>query len=205
MKHTWILDAGHGGINSNGEYTTDPKIGKRWKFEDGLEILEGVTNRLITDQLYKEMERLGIEYRLVYDSVFDLPLTSRVNMANKVQSKVGNSIYLSLHSNAGHGKGFEVFTSPGQTKSDLYASKLIDIYKAEFPEYPMRPDIVDGDQDKEAKFYVLVNTSMPAVLVENLFFDTRDEAEFLLSATGRNRIVNALVKFITQIENDKVL
>lgn len=205
MKHTWVLDAGHGGVDGNGNYTTDPKIGKRWKFDDGLEILEGVSNRLIADELYKRLEGLEIDFRLVYDPIFDLSLVRRVQLANKQQEKLDNCIYLSLHSNAGHGKGFEIFTSPGQTKSDKYADKLIEIYKKTFPEFPMRSDKADGDADKEAKFYVLTETSMPAILVENLFFDTRPEAEFLLSATGRTKIVNALVEFITLIEHDEVL
>lgn len=205
MKHTWILDAGHGGVDGNGKYTTDPKTGKFFIYDDGLTIYEGVTNRLIADELHKQLTELKIDFRLVYDPVFDTPLQQRVKSANNIQAKVGNGIYLSLHSNAGHGKGFEVFTSPSQTKSDLYADVLIDIYKKEFPEFPMRSDKADGDDDKEARFYVLVNTFMPAILVENLFFDTRSEAEFLLSVTGRLRIADSLVKFILKIENDEIL
>src|SRR6478735_5117424 len=181
MKHTWILDAGHGGVDGNGKYTTDPKIGKQWTFEDGFKIYEGVTNRLIADELYHRLIDLDIDFRLVYDPVFDLSLTRRVQSANAIQAKVKNGFYLSIHSNAGGGKGFEVFTSPGQTSSDLAATALIQALRAAFPEYPIRKDLADGDEDKEAKFYVLVNTFMPAILVENLFFDNRSEAEFLMS------------------------
>ena len=35
----------------------------------------------------------------------------------------------------------------------------------------MRKDTSDGDPDKEANFYVLVHTSMPAILSENFFYD----------------------------------
>jgi len=41
-------------------------------------------------------------------------------------------------------------------------------------------DLKDGDTDYEANFYVLINTVMPAVLLENLFFDNYADASLLM-------------------------
>jgi N-acetylmuramoyl-L-alanine amidase len=105
-------------------------------------------------------------------------------------------LYLSIHSNAGRGKGFEVFTSEGQTKSDMWADRFIKQLKKDFPEWGMRTDTTDGDEDKEENFFVLKNTKMPAVLLELLFFDEESQALFLESEIGQNRIVESLNKAI---------
>jgi N-acetylmuramoyl-L-alanine amidase len=109
---------------------------------------------------------------------------------------------LSIHSNAGGGTGFEVFTSPGQTKSDKVANVFCDNYKRFFPDFKFRAGYADGDADKEADFYVLRKTDCPALLVENLFFDNRSEAEFLLSESGQRQIADCLLHSIKECEEN---
>jgi len=202
-NHTWILDAGHGGVDAAGNYTTDKKLWKRCDYPDGFTILEGIINRQITKKVYTLLEGKGINFALVYHDVEDWSLTKRVNLANKLQEKYGNCIYLAIHSNAGGGKGFEIFTSIGQTKSDKVADIFCSIYKKSFPDYPFRAETTDGDLDKEAKFTVLTNTVMPAVLVENLFFDERKQAEFLASESGQDKIAECIVAAIEEVEKTK--
>ena len=197
-RYNYILDAGHGGFK-NGVYTTDPKKNKKFKFPDGFEIFEGVINRQITKRLYQKMNTYNIDYSLVYDEVEDWSLTKRVNLANKIYSKKPNSIYISIHSNAGNGKGFEIFTSPRQTDSDLVAEIFCDQYK-KFSKFPFRPGLEDGDADKEEKFTVLTDTKCPALLIENLFFDNRKEADYLVSDQGQEEIANLMLDCILQVE-----
>lgn len=193
-----ILDAGHGGIR-NGRYTTAPA--KMHTFTDGLTIYEGVINRAIADQVAKALKRENICFSIVYDDVDDTPLPARARGANAIHSHYPNAFLLSIHSNAGGGAGFEVFTSPGKTKSDDYAEIIARRYIADFPDFKFRSDLSDGDHDKEARFYMLTETNCPAVLVENLFFDNRKEAEFLLSSDGQFRIALSLIKSILEIKN----
>ncbi len=42
----------------------------------------------------------------------------------------------------------------------------------------MRCDFSDGDTDFESGFYILNHTMCPAVLIENLFQDTKFDATF---------------------------
>lgn len=200
-NYLWILDAGHGGVNKDGKYTTAPK--KMYQFADGLTILEGVINRKITELVYKQLEVKQIDFALVYDDVEDTPLAQRVMLADNIYRKDKRAIYLSIHSNAGGGAGFEIFTSPGQTKSDKVAAIFCETYQKFFASFPFRKDVADGDADKEADFYVLRKTDCPSLLVENLFFDNRKEAEFLLSEEGQKKIANCIIRCIENVEQLK--
>jgi N-acetylmuramoyl-L-alanine amidase len=194
-----LIDAGHGSIDSNGKYTTDPKKGKLFKYPD-FTIYEGVTNRAIARLLMLKLQMAGYPYSQIHEEVADVSLTERAKKANVIYAREGNCLYLSIHSNAGGGKGFEVFTSQGQTKSDWYADFFIDQFKKDFPEYPMRSDNSDGDLDKEENFTVLSATNCPAILVELLFFDERKQAEYLMSQAGQEKLADSMFKAIQKIQ-----
>lgn len=196
-NYMYILDAGHGGMK-DGKYTTAPA--KMHKFPDGLTIYEGVINRAITDLVRKDLEQRGIDYAVVSAESEDIRLEERVRKADAIYAKDKRAIFISIHSNAGGGKGLEVFTSPGQTKSDIIAEFFCANAIESFPQFPLRSDHADGDADKEADFYVLRKTDCPAVLLENLFFDNRQEAEYLLSSSGQKAIAKWIVDTILEIE-----
>lgn len=196
-QYLWILDAGHGGLTPEGRYTTAPK--KMFKFPE-FTIYEGVVNRNITHYVKEALLSLSIDYAIVFDSIEDTSLPNRVNTADAIYGKDKRAIYLSIHSNAGGGSGFEIFTSPGQSKSDKIANIFCDVYKKRFPNYPFRADKADGDADKEADFFVLRKTDCPSILVENLFFDNKKEAELLRSDTGVELIGDCIIECIRTCE-----
>ena len=205
-NYKWLLDAGHGGMK-DGKYTTAPA--KMHVFADGLTFYEGVNNRAIVNKLVRLLKQSGIEYEQVYDPELDTPLQERVAKANSVFAKDKRCIYLSVHSDAmpdgahGKGSGFSVFTSKGQTHSDRVAEIFCRTYQAALGQFKLRKQLSDGDADWEADFYVLRKTNCPALLVENLFFDNRKEAEFLLSEAGQSNIALTLFKSIQATENKK--
>lgn len=192
----YLIDAGHGGIDSEGNYTTSAQKGKQYTHPN-FTIYEGVTNRMIAKLLMIELEQAGIDYIQIHDDVVDLSLHQRVKKANAINQPC---MYLSIHSNAGKGKGFEVFTSPGETKSDHYAEIFAKRFIKDWPEYKFRSDLSDGDHDKEERFTVLTETKMPAVLVELLFFDEIKQAETLMSLQGQTRLADSLFQAIKEIE-----
>lgn len=204
MRYTWVIDAGHGGMDMAGKYTTDPKKNKKFTFPDGHTVYEGVINRNIARLVEAHLKARGVLFVRAYDNVQDWPLLKRVKVANDLHTTNKPVIYLSIHSNAGKGKGFEFFTSKGQTKSDKVADVFINTYMNRFPQFPMRVDKADGDLDKEADYTVLTETKCPAVLVENLFFDNRAEADYLESDSGQSAIAGAIVEAISIIERDSI-
>ena len=208
MKHTWLLDAGHGGMSPKGAYTTAPA--KMHIFPDGLTIYEGVNNRKIVDKLRRLLFLSNIDHHLIHEPWRDTPLKERVALANRLHTEKKNCIYLSIHSDAmpdcahGKGSGFSVYTSIGHTQSDAIAEIFCATYLRRLPQFRFRRNLADGDMDHEENFYVLKNTTCPAVLVENLFFDNRKEAEFLLSESGQTQIAMTLFEAIVTVE-EKVL
>lgn len=204
MNKTVIIDCGHGGINSNGVYTTSPN--KMYIFDNGVEALEGVLNREIGAKVGKELERKGIKIQYTVDpkDATDVSLGSRVRFANTFDSN--NTVFVSLHSNASsshNARGFEVWTSKGETNSDKLATLIATEIKDEFPDIRYREDYSDGDIDKESQFYVLKNTKCVAVLLENLFFDNVYDFELLRSQCFQNRlskrISNGIIRYLQTI------
>ncbi|GIV35344.1 MAG: hypothetical protein KatS3mg031_2879 [Chitinophagales bacterium] len=211
MKKTILLDAGHGGIDpATGQYTTSLKIGKRYFYDDGLVVYEGVINREYANALKEKLEALGFFVKKVYSEIYDTPLPSRVEIANayyRLRKHEERITFLSLHSNA-HGttmrgpgtpaRGFEVYTSRGNTDADKLATLIIEEYKKAFPDIPARVDYTDGDPDKETDFFVLKRALMPAVLIENLFFTNMEDAELLMSEHYKSKFTDALCDAITK-------
>ena len=135
----------------------------------------------------------------------------RVNYVNNLCSKYGanNCLYVSVHVNAAgmgtnwmNARGWLVYTSKGNTKSDTLATCLYKEAKELLPS--VRSDFSDGDPDYESDFYVLAKTKCPAVLTENLFQDNKADVEFLTSEEGKNAIVkvhvNGIINYIKGIK-----
>jgi N-acetylmuramoyl-L-alanine amidase len=193
----YLLDPGHGGV-IDGKYVTAPK--KMYDHGDFV-FYEGVWNRAVVSRLMEKLAHAGIEHRNIVSDEADVSLTERVRRANELHLTLDKPvIYISIHANAGGGHGREVYTSPGQTKSDKVADCILDGYDDVLPKQRVRVDTSDGDRDKEARFYVLVHTKCPAVLTETGFMDNRDEAEWMLSPAGIDEVAEAHYQGILKVE-----
>lgn len=113
-----------------------------------------------------------------------LKLYERASMANNHGVPL-----ISWHCNAfnNKAKGVEAFTSPGQTKSDPWATALLEAYVEENPQVARRFDLSDGDPDKEARFTVLTKTRKEAVLFELGFIDSPEDIKLLSDSEWRER------------------
>ena len=197
-----LLDAGHGGM-IDGKYQTSGKRSPKWA--DGSQYFEGVGNRQIRELLYLLLVEAGYTVHKIADSQKDISLRDRVKEANEYCKKYGaiNCLYISIHSNgfskeSAHGWG--VYTSIGETKSDMYATKLYKEAEKKWEGEKFRKSFTDGDPDKEANFYVLRHTKCPAILSENFFMTNERECKkFLLSEQGRIDIAEVHFNMITNL------
>lgn len=197
-----ILDAGHGGI-VDGKYTTAPS--KMHDYGNGEIAYEGVINRRVKTKLMEYLLKEGIAFDDVSRGDLDTPLSTRVILANNMYEKFRKThriLYLSIHSNAGKGTGFEVWTSPGKTLADKYAQIWCEEIKKDFPEFTLRADLGDGDLDKEEKFYVLMFTDMPAVLGELLFFDNYNDYKYLRDPRFTDRLAKNILNFLIRAKTE---
>lgn len=199
-QYTWLLDNGHGGM-VDGKYTTAPN--KMYVHPWG-PLYEGVFNRNVVNALAVMLSDANIDYNVLVPEDEDVSLKTRVRRANDLYKDDKSCIFVSIHGNAfnGNAHGFEIFTSVGQTRSDDIAEIFAEQVEKEFPNRTMRWDLTDGDKDKEANFYVLKNTNMPAILTENFFFDNEEDALLMNSPEGVERIAKAHFEAIKQIETD---
>jgi len=112
----------------------------------------------------------------------------------------GADIFISLHCNSAankSAKGYEVWTSPGNTRGDKLATCIFKQIAGEFPDRVGRVDYSDGDPDKEARFYVLMYTDAPACLVEIAFISNDEEAALLADDVWRDRYARAIARGVT--------
>lgn len=180
MVKNIILDFGHGGLDSNGRYTTAPA--KMYVHANGEVAYEGVLNRQIGGHLYtclKSHQEFNIICTVKEDDPRDISLPYRVKVANSYNPD--ETIFISVHCNAGKGTGFEIFTTKGFTQSDVLAEKIANAVEPLYEnlDLKLRYDFSDGDKDKESDFYVLRKTKCPAVLLECGFFDNPIDFKFL--------------------------
>ena len=200
----WLLDPGHGGLHPDtGNYMTSGKRSPKW--DDGTQYFEGVGNRDIVKRIVKKCSDAGILALDIVNDWQDISLATRVNRANAIYAYYKNAIYMSVHSNGFNKEsahGYSVYTSPGRTKSDRLADILLSYMELEFPDHKLRKDTSDGDMDKEAAFYVLRKTKMPALLSENFFMTNKRECDLLLTEDFRDRIAKCHFKMINKIENE---
>lgn len=136
-------------------------------------------------------------------------LSLRCKIVNDLCKVYKDAIYVSIHVNAAgsdgkwhNATGWEVYTTPGKTKSDKLATCLYNAAKYNTKDKKMRTDYSDGDPDKEANLYVLKNTICPAVLTENFFQDNKSDVEYLLSNKGFHEIVRLHVEGILNYIKD---
>ena len=186
-----LIDNGHG-IETPG---------KRSPLFNGLQLFEYEFNRDMANRIYRILLKNQVDCELLTPQINDIPLHERIKRANAWHNEC-ECFLVSIHANAGGGKGsgWEIYTSPGQTRSDHYASIFFNEAKMWLPEFRMRTDMSDGDTDKEAAFAIITKTSCPAVLTENLFMDNEADFQFLMSEEGREIIsyihVNAILKIL---------
>lgn len=210
-----LYDNGHG-IDTLGKCAPDKSLRE---YKKARELVKDIVAR---------RRAMGYDARILVPEEKDISLVERCRRVNAICKQYGkdNVILVSVHCNAAgnDGKwksagGWCVYTSPGQTKADALATDLWNSaqtallpYIERFPllqkqgaydshQKPIRADWSDGDPDYEARFYILVHTSCPAVLSESLFQDNKADVDFLLSEEGHNAIVDLHVNGVEKFVN----
>ena len=187
---TVILDAGHGSNNRSFNKFDPGATNGTWVEAS----LTWRTSCQIYDLLcgYKNIE--AILTRVSSNS--KASLFDRVELANKKNA----DLFVSIHFNSSVSKeahGFEVWTTKGQTKSDLLAEHIYqNIAERLGDKITVRREMSDHDSDKESNFYVLNNTKMPAVLIEMAFISNEKEMQFFYE--NHEEYIKAVAKAIVE-------
>ena len=152
-KPVVVLDPGHGGY--------DPGA-----VAHGLE--EKNLNLALALEVAARLD--GIKVLLTRDRDVFVSLADRVALSRRT----GADLFLSLHANAGGGRGFESFVYRGLAAGHRARVMQQKVHR-EVMGALRRWNIIDRGL-KEAAFYVLRHNPRPAVLIESLFIDNEREA-----------------------------
>lgn len=181
-----MLDPGHGGRDHGAVGPT------------------GVQEKVITLAVAKQVADIlwsVAEVKLTRedDRALGVSLASDLKARSKLANTWGADCFVSTHCNSAENRaahGCEVWTSRGQTQADVLAECIIRALEAEFPDITFRKDYSDGDGDKESKFAVLMQTKMPAALVELAFISNPAEEAMLESHAYQDRAAQAIAEGI---------
>lgn len=190
QRYMWIIDNGHG--------SSTP--GKRSPvFENGSRLMEFEFNRRTTSRLIKLLDDAGIaHHNLVPEIEGDVPLSDRVDRANRLESEL-SQILVSVHGNA---FGTQ-WTSPSGIETYYYCKSTKGEFIADV--FQNRLAMTTGWKDrgvKSANFYILKHTNMPAVLTENGFFTNKEECKKMMTDEWCDKIARAHFDAIMEIERE---
>lgn len=136
------------------------------------------------------LEQHGVEVILTRSDEHDVSLAQRVKIANTVK---GLDLFVSLHSNAA-GSGAQWMSARGllvyvyaSSRSSTSAGQYILDHQAQAGVKVRN----NGRPTDGSGLYVLRKTSAPAILVEHLFHDNREDTALLMDSDYRQRMARA--------------
>lgn len=200
-RFLWCLDNGHGKLQE----------GKRSPlFEDGTRFEEWEFNRDIVRRIMEQLDACGVQYFNVVPEVdIDAFTTGRAVRANEKVSPSGlPKIFVSVHANAfGMSSwadgftGIETWYYPGSSSGIRLASIFQRELMKKLPDWADR-GIKSHKPNSRKIFTVLRVPQMPTVLTENGFYTDRKQARALMTDEVRQKIADAHIAAILQIERD---
>jgi N-acetylmuramoyl-L-alanine amidase len=208
-----LIDNGHG-YNTLGKQSPllDESIKIGDEFIEKNRFKEWKYTRVIAKQIVDKLKSMGYDVRLVTPEEKDISLSERIRRINTICNKegAGNVLLISVHANAVgdssqwmQGKGWEAYTTRGETISDKLAEFLYKRADENIKDRKIREDWTDGDRDKEADFYVIKKAKCAAVLTENFFYDNKDDLKYLTSEEGVHAVVRLHIEGIIDFINFK--
>lgn len=200
-EYKYLLDNGHGGI-IDGVYQTKGK--RSFKFKDGKVLYEGEFNRSVVNKVSDKLKDLGIDHVVLVNTQEDVSLRKRTDKANRIHARDPRTVFISVHANA-HGtdwnsaNGIDSFYFAKDGRESVNGKKLAAMFQKNLIEYTGRRD----RGIKGRNFHVLRETIMPSVLLECGFMTNLDEATLLTTDEYREKVANAIVKTIKEMENNR--
>lgn len=181
-----VLDAGHGNQSNN-----QSPDGTYSEPEFALDMAERMRAILFRHGVEVTLTRTGTDNPTGKADTNDLQY--RCDVSNAIKDL---DLFVSLHSNAaGSGwssaRGWEIYaSSPGDTAGRNIAAKAIAKRVQE------AGVTVHGEAVKHERFYVLKNTTAPAVLIEHGFHTNKEDVALLKSTDYRAKLAEAECKGI---------
>lgn len=178
-----FIDAGHGGSDTGA-------------------VGYGLQEKVLTLTIAKKIESLlknyeGVSTKMSRTSDKTLSLTQRTNAANEW----GADFFLSVHINAGGGTGYEDYRYSTLSRDGLTGKQQSTIHNTVMDKIKSYGVFDRGV--KSADFHVLRESDMSAILSENLFIDTKKDADLLKQEAFLNALAAGHAEGIAKAFNLK--
>lgn len=180
-KYTVVLDAGHGG-------------------EDGGTVEQTATEKEINLAVVLKMRELlenqGICVVLTREQDIFIKLEERVRVANGEKTDLFVSIHCNYYEKDSSIYGLECYYCKGAEDGKYYAERILDTIEKS-------GEIVSRNA-KPSGYYILKNTTVPAVLVETGYLSNYNERNQLISGEYQGKLAQELVEGIVEGLEGKV-
>ena len=180
-KYTVVLDAGHGG-------------------EDGGTVEQTATEKEINLAVVLKMRELlenqGICVVLTREQDIFIKLEERVRVANGEKADLFVSIHCNYYEKDSSIYGLECYYCKGAEDGKYYAERILDTIEKS-------GEIVSRNA-KPSGYYILKNTTVPAVLVETGYLSNYNERKQLISGEYQGKLAQELVEGIVEGLEGKV-
>ena len=174
-KYTVVLDAGHGG-------------------EDGGTVEQTATEKEINLAVVLKMRELlenqGICVVLTREQDIFIKLEERVRVANGEKADLFVSIHCNYYEKDSSIYGLECYYCKGAEDGKYYAERILDTIEKS-------GEIVSRNA-KPSGYYILKNTTVPAVLVETGYLSNYNERNQLISGEYQGKLAQELVEGIVE-------
>lgn len=174
-RYKIMLDAGHGGADGGTEKQA---------------AVEKDINLAIVLEMKELLENKNIRVALTRDRDVFMSLEDRVRAAEEADADLFLSVHCNYYEKDSSISGLECYYCKGASEGRDYAEKII-------TEIEERGNIVSRNA-KPADYYVLKNTSIPAVLVEVGYLSNYNERTNLMTEEYQERIAIELVEGVVK-------
>lgn len=179
-KITVVIDAGHGGNDHGAKH-------------------ELLTEKEITAQICDKIKALNTNenIEIVFTRSGDnaMTLAERTELINQVKPDVVVSIHVNYNKNSTT-SGFEIYTpkadSATREKSVAFATQLAEKLSGNIN--------AKNRGIKEAPFFILNKSEVPAMVVELGFLSNPSDREYLIADAGQEKIAQSVLDFLRGLE-----
>ena len=176
-----VIDPGHGGTDHGHVSTNKDHLAEKE--------LNLIIAKKFGDMIEKQLQNVTIIYSRTDDSFPSL--TDRVKLANGSKA----DYFISIHCNANGKKSVHGTESHVHTMDAKKSVGLAQAMEKEFTSYAGRYSRgVKDTEDREHSLQVLKYTTMTGVLIECGFMTNDDEANFLNTAGGQEKIATSIFR-----------
>ncbi len=174
-KYTVVLDAGHGGeAGGTVEQTA----------------MEKEINLAVVLKMRELLENQGICVVLTREQDIFIKLEERVRVANGERADLFVSIHCNYYEKDSSNYGLECYYCKGAEDGKYYAERILDTIEKS-------GEIVSRNA-KPSGYYILKNTTVPAVLVETGYLSNYNERNQLISGEYQGKLAQELVEGIVE-------